>query len=116
MTVRPFAARGSSVPHGCHPRADDGSGAPSTSQPDGELLPGMLPASVADQIRKAQVRAALMGQADASLAVGSKCQAVYSADGEYYEATVEAVSEAGNFIVVFEGYGNKEEVGGEVGG
>lgn len=38
-------------------------------------------------------------------------QAVYSADGQHYDATVEAISAAGNFIVVFEGYGNKEEVG-----
>ena len=58
-----------------------------------------------------QVRAALTGQAPAEWAIGAPCQAVYSADGEYYDAAVEAVSEAGNFIVVFEGYGNKEEVG-----
>ncbi|KAG2484619.1 hypothetical protein HYH03_016573 [Edaphochlamys debaryana] len=74
-------------------------------------LPSILPASVADQIRKAQVRAALTGQAPAQWAIGAECQAVYSADGEYYNAVVEGVSEAGNFIVVFEGYGNKEEVG-----
>ncbi|KAG2454532.1 hypothetical protein HYH02_000379 [Chlamydomonas schloesseri] len=74
-------------------------------------LPAILPASVADQIRKAQVRAALTGQAPAEWAIGAQCQAVYSADGQYYDATVEAISAAGNFIVVFEGYGNKEEVG-----
>ncbi len=59
-----------------------------------------------------QIRAALTGQAPAEWAIGAQCQAVYSADGEYYDATVEAVSESGNFIVVFDGYGNKEEVGG----
>ncbi|EFJ51259.1 hypothetical protein VOLCADRAFT_103530 [Volvox carteri f. nagariensis] len=74
-------------------------------------LPAILPASVAEQIRKAQIRAALTGQAPGEWAIGAQCQAVYSADGEYYDATVEAVSEAGNFIVVFDGYGNKEEVG-----
>ncbi|GLC35098.1 hypothetical protein PLESTM_000279300 [Pleodorina starrii] len=74
-------------------------------------LPAILPASVAEQIRKAQIRAALTGQAPAEWAIGAQCQAVYSADGEYYDATVEAVSEAGNFIVIFDGYGNKEEVG-----
>ncbi|PNW87044.1 hypothetical protein CHLRE_02g106550v5 [Chlamydomonas reinhardtii] len=74
-------------------------------------LPAILPASVADQIRKAQVRAALTGQAPAEWAIGAQCQAVYSADGQHYDATVEAISAAGNFIVVFEGYGNKEEVG-----
>eukprot|EP00198_Chlamydomonas_reinhardtii_P010410 XP_001699747.1 predicted protein [Chlamydomonas reinhardtii] len=67
--------------------------------------------AVADQIRKAQVRAALTGQAPAEWAIGAQCQAVYSADGQHYDATVEAISAAGNFIVVFEGYGNKEEVG-----
>ncbi|PNH12932.1 Survival of motor neuron-related-splicing factor 30 [Tetrabaena socialis] len=74
-------------------------------------LPAILPASVADQIRKAQVRAALTGQAPAEWAIGAQCQAVYSADGEYYDGTVEAISENGNFIVVFDGYGNKEELG-----
>ncbi|KXZ56279.1 hypothetical protein GPECTOR_1g244 [Gonium pectorale] len=74
-------------------------------------LPAILPSSVAEQIRRAQVRAALTGQAPAQWAIGAQCQAVYSADGEYYDAVVEGLSEAGNFIVVFEGYGNKEEVG-----
>ena len=44
----------------------------------------LLPASVAEQIRKAQVRAALLGQAPAAWAVGCKCQAMYNADGKFY--------------------------------
>jgi survival-of-motor-neuron-related-splicing factor 30 len=55
-------------------------------------LPSILPASVAEQIRRAQVKAAILGQADAAWAIGAKCQAVYSADGQFYNATVEAVT------------------------
>jgi survival-of-motor-neuron-related-splicing factor 30 len=63
-------------------------------------LPSILPASVAEQIRKAQVRAAILGQADAAWAIGAKCQAVYSADGKFYNATVEAVTLVGQRIFV----------------
>lgn len=73
-------------------------------------LPSVLPPQVAHQIRTAQQRAALLGQAPPAWAIGSKCQAVYSADGEWYDAVVEAVTSAGQFVVVFEEYGNKEEV------
>lgn len=72
--------------------------------------PSMLPASVADQIRKAQIKAALLGQAPAVWAIGAPCQAVWSADGKFYNAIVDSVNEAGAFMVAFEGYGDKEEV------
>ena len=55
-------------------------------------LPSILPASVAEQIRRAQIKAAILGQADAAWAIGAKCQAVYSADGQFYNAIVEAVT------------------------
>ena len=55
-------------------------------------LPSILPASVAEQIRRAQIKAAILGQADAAWAIGAKCQAVYSADGQFYNGTVEAVT------------------------
>lgn len=70
----------------------------------------LLPASVADQIRKAQAKAALTGQAPAAWAVGAECEAIYSADGMLYPAVVESVTAEGNFVVEFVGYGNKEEV------
>lgn len=75
------------------------------------VLPSILPPQVAQQIRAAQIRAALSGQAPAAWAVGAKCQAMYSADGEFYAATVTGVSAAGNFVVMFDAYGNSEEVG-----
>lgn len=70
----------------------------------------VLPSAVADQIRRAQVKAALLGQAPAAWAVGAKCQALYGDDGQYYDATVDSVSPSGNFLIVYDGYGNKEEV------
>jgi len=94
-----------------------GTSAASTSLPVAQIvtppalnLPSILPASVAEQIRKAQVRAALLGQASAAWAIGAPCQAIYSADGQFYNAVVEGVSASGNFIVVYEGYEEKEEV------
>ncbi|KAF6257849.1 hypothetical protein COO60DRAFT_1701647 [Scenedesmus sp. NREL 46B-D3] len=73
-------------------------------------IAAMLPASVADQIRRAQVKQALLGQGNAAWAVGAACVALYSGDGQYYPATVKGVTDAGNFVVLFEGYGNEEEL------
>ncbi|KAH7576028.1 hypothetical protein ACOSP7_003887 [Xanthoceras sorbifolium] len=41
--------------------------------------------------------------------VGTKVQAVYSEDGEWYDATIEAVTPNG-YHVSYDGWGNKEEV------
>lgn len=73
-------------------------------------LPAMLPASVADQIRRAQVKQALLGQGNPAWAVGSECLALYSGDGQYYKATVKSVTDEGKFVVLYEGYGTEEEV------
>ena len=78
-------------------------------------LPSILPASVAEQLKRAQVKASLMGQSDPSWAIGAKAQAIYSGDGQYYTCTVEAVIKTDNpaaskFIVQFEGYPDREEV------
>ncbi|PPR84390.1 hypothetical protein GOBAR_AA36323 [Gossypium barbadense] len=47
--------------------------------------------------------------------VGTKVQAVWSEDGEWYDATVEAVTPNG-YYVSFDGWGNKEEAGKLCGG
>ncbi|XP_022716305.1 survival of motor neuron-related-splicing factor 30-like isoform X3 [Durio zibethinus] len=41
--------------------------------------------------------------------VGTKVQAVWSEDGEWYDATIEAITPNG-YYVSFDGWGNKEEV------
>jgi len=69
-----------------------------------------LQGNVADQIKKAQQRSALAGQAPAGWAVGAECLAYYATDAQWYPARVESVTEGGNFVVVYEGYGNTEEV------
>ncbi|KAL9451867.1 hypothetical protein AB3S75_013444 [Citrus x aurantiifolia] len=43
------------------------------------------------------------------LAVGTKVQAVYSEDGEWYDATIEAITPNG-YYVTYDSWGNKEEV------
>jgi hypothetical protein len=70
---------------------------------------GLLPGAVADQIRRAQQRSALAGQAPAAWAVGAECLAYYAADGQWYPGVVEGVAEDGKFVVLYEGYGTKEE-------
>lgn len=46
------------------------------------------------------------------LGVGSKVQAVWSEDGEWYEATIEAITPLG-YLVTYDGWGNQEEVDAE---
>ncbi|KAI3695010.1 hypothetical protein L1987_77998 [Smallanthus sonchifolius] len=43
------------------------------------------------------------------LSVGAKVQAVYSEDGEWYDATIEDLTPNG-YLVAYNGWGNKEEV------
>ncbi|GJW61367.1 survival of motor neuron-related-splicing factor 30 [Tanacetum coccineum] len=54
--------------------------------------------------------AASSGMADGhKIPVGTKVQAVYSEDGEWYDATIEAYTPNG-YLVAYNGWGNKEEV------
>ncbi|KAF0898219.1 hypothetical protein E2562_005819 [Oryza meyeriana var. granulata] len=48
-------------------------------------------------------------QSHEKFAVGTKVQAVWSEDGEWYNATIEALTQNG-YYVSYEGWGNKEEV------
>ena len=73
-------------------------------------LPSILPPQVAEQIRSAQQRAALQNQAPATWAIGARCQAVFSGDGEWYNASVSGVTASDNFLITFAEYGNQEEV------
>ena len=73
-------------------------------------IPSILPPHVAQQIREAQHRAALAGQAPPAWALGARCQAVWSGDGEWYSATVKSVTAHGSFVVSFDEYGDDEQV------
>ena len=66
---------------------------------------------VAEQIRAAQQKAALSGQAPAAWAIGARCEALYAGDGQWYSATVKGVTGIGNFLISFDEYGTEEEVG-----
>ncbi|GBF92995.1 hypothetical protein Rsub_05831 [Raphidocelis subcapitata] len=119
------AAATSGAPAGAGAAADSApaaaaastSGAPAAA-PAGSLgaaqiaTPAGLAAAggVADQIRRAQQRQALTGQAPSGWAVGAECLAYYATDSQWYPAKVESVTEAGNFVVVYDGYGNTEEL------
>lgn len=73
-------------------------------------LPSILPPQVAFQIRAAQQKAALNGQAPGAWAIGARCQALYSGDGEQHEGTVTGVTAYGNFVVQFSKFDHEEEV------
>ena len=65
---------------------------------------------VAQQIRSAQQKAALAGQAPPAWAIGAKCHALSQLEGDWGEAVVRGISAAGNFVVVFAGREELEEV------
>ena len=65
---------------------------------------------MAQQIRAAQQKAALSGQAPLAWAIGARCQAVWSGDGGWYNGTISGVSVNNRFIVDFDEDGGIEEV------
>jgi hypothetical protein len=65
---------------------------------------------VAQQIRAAQQKAALSGQAPPAWAIGAKCHALSPLDGDWGEAVVRGISAGGNFVVAFTGREDLEEV------
>ena len=65
---------------------------------------------VAQQIRAAQQKAALAGQAPPAWAIGAACHAVSALDGDWRSAVVKGISAAGNFVVAFAGSEELEEV------
>lgn len=58
---------------------------------------------VAQQIRAAQQKAALQGQAPPAWAIGARCQALNPLDATWQEATVKGISATGNFVLAFTG-------------
>lgn len=85
--------------------------APIVVETSAPAVSSFLPPQVAQQIRAAQQKAALQGDAPAAWGIGARCQAVWSGDGEWYNATITGVSAAGNFVVSFdEDAGGIEEV------
>lgn len=67
---------------------------------------------MAQQIRAAQQKAALAGQAPPAWAIGAACHAVSALEGDWRPAVVKGISAAGNFVVAFSGRDDLEEVGG----
>ena len=66
-------------------------------------------AQVALQIRSAQQKAALAGQAPPAWAIGAACHAQSALHGDWREAVVKGISAAGNFVVAFTGQDDLEE-------
>ncbi|KAI8110902.1 hypothetical protein M9434_004476 [Picochlorum sp. BPE23] len=73
-------------------------------------VPSVLPPQIKDQIRIAQQRAALAGQAPAEWAIGAQVQARYGGDGLWYDSEVIAISTSGKFIVKYTNHDTQDEV------
>eukprot|EP01121_Diplochlamys_sp_Union-15-3_P014773 TRINITY_DN4759_c0_g1_i1.p1 TRINITY_DN4759_c0_g1~~TRINITY_DN4759_c0_g1_i1.p1 ORF type:complete len:275 (+),score=64.92 TRINITY_DN4759_c0_g1_i1:133-957(+) len=72
----------------------------------------------AELLKKAEIQAAdeALNKVDIQeiaasrgLAVGTKCEAIYSVDGVWYDAKIDRITDEG-FVVTFTGYGNTEVV------
>ena len=75
----------------------------------GEARRACWGAQVALQIRSAQQKAALAGQAPPAWAIGAACHALSALHGDWREAVVKGISAAGNFVVAFTGQDDLEE-------
>lgn len=73
-------------------------------------VPSILPPQVKEQIRVAQQRAALAGQAPPEWAIGASVQGRYSGDGKWYDGEITGISAAGKFIVHLTQYNVREEM------
>lgn len=56
---------------------------------------------------EAALLAAEKGTSRPTWKIGDKCQAKWTEDGNYYDATIEGISESGEVSVVFEAYQNR---------
>lgn len=65
--------------------------------------------TVLDAHSNAQQVPAVAGEISDGLAIGTKVQAVWSEDGEWYDGTIEAITPFG-YLISYDGWGNKEEV------
>ncbi|MCO5589257.1 hypothetical protein L7F22_043223 [Adiantum nelumboides] len=76
-----------------------------------ELTEDLLPSDELDANHELKRRSGANNERPDSerFSVGTKVQAVWSGDGEWYNATVEAHTSLG-YLVVYDGWGNKEEV------
>ena len=73
-------------------------------------VPSILPPQVKEQVRIAQQRASLAGQAPPEWAIGASVQGRYSGDGKWYDGEITGISAAGKFIVHLTQYNIREEM------
>ena len=103
------AAQAEETPRKESPNHQHGPVAAITKAPEVKV-PSILPPQVKEQIRIAQQRAALAGQAPPEWAIGASVQGRYSGDGKWYAGEITAISAAGKFIVHLNQYDIKEEM------
>jgi survival-of-motor-neuron-related-splicing factor 30 len=103
------AARAEEIPGKESPSHQQGPVAAITKAPEVKV-PSILPPQVKEQIRIAQQRAALAGQAPPEWAIGASVQGRYSGDGKWYAGEITAISAAGKFIVYLNQYNVREEM------
>ena len=72
-----------------------------------ELTTEEADAQYYDEIEAALVAAEKSVQAAKSWKIGDKCQAKWTEDGNYYDATIEGITEGGEVSVMFDAYQNR---------
>lgn len=60
-----------------------------------------------DEIEAALLAAEKLVQTSRNWKIGDKCQAKWTEDGVYYDATIEGITESGEVMVVFDAYQNR---------
>lgn len=64
-------------------------------------------ASLYDDIEAALIAAEKVTQPIKAWKIGDKCQAKWTEDGVYYNATIEGITESGEVSVIFDAYQNR---------
>lgn len=60
-----------------------------------------------DEVEAALLAAERLVQGTRTWKIGDKCQAKWTEDGNYYDATIEGIAESGEVNVVFDAYQNR---------
>lgn len=60
-----------------------------------------------DEVEAALLAAEKLVQTARTWKIGDKCQAKWTEDGNYYDATIEGITESGDVSVIFDAYQNR---------
>lgn len=77
---------------------------PSTSRPATKSIPDE---AYTDDVEATLLATERMVQGTKTWKIGDKCQAKWTEDGNYYDATIEGIADGGEVSVIFDAYQNR---------